>query len=238
MIPGSSLRRLAVAGFALLLAACGEAGLMDGVGGRSQDAVLGDLSTTTTVIVETDSAGDVPAIQASDVVWYNDRIELQYQGDASYVIQKVWQRREGESRFVQASRLEIAEALPDIRFPGLVPGAVGWITSQLVYDTTAATLDTDTAAAFGLWSVEPYTVSDGQLAVLRVGVATEDERVAAFEIVPDVVDDGLSLQWVTGRFRYELFCRVGLPEDLCWQMAETNRLLTGQLGSEDAAVTS
>ena len=147
---------------------------------------------------------------------------------------KVWLRRDGEGRFIQASRLEIASALPEIRFPGLIPDDVGWITSQLVFDVSAhASLDGGTSAAFGLWAVEPYTVSEGRVAVLRIGRATDDQQAEPFEIVADVVDEGLSLNWVTGIYRYELFCRTILPEDVCWQMAETNRLLSSQLEEPD-----
>ena len=227
---------LGVVATMVLLAACGEAGLLDGLGARSQDVIYGETTTTTTLLVDTATEREVGAIASVDVVWPNDAIERQYEGDPSYVAQKVWQRASGVNRFVQASRSEIAEALPEIRFPGLIPDEVGWITSQLVFDTTSATLDRETAAAFGLWAVEPYTVAEGRVAVLRVGVATEDERAASFEIVADVVDEGVSLNWVTGGFRYELFCRISLPEDLCWQMAETNRLLSTQLRGSVARV--
>lgn len=219
----------------LVAAACGEAGLLDGAGSRSQDAVYGDSTTSTVVIIDAVTEREVGAVAAAGLVWFNDDIEFQYEGEPSYVIQKVWLRGKDGSRFHQASRLEIADALPDIRFPGLIPDNVGWITSQLVFDTTSGTLDGDIAAAFGLWAVEPYTVTDGSVAVLRVGVASKDEQAAAFEIIPDPVVEGLSLNWVTGPFRYELFCRNSLPQGLCWQMAETNKLLAGQL--VDAGVT-
>ncbi|MFQ5554215.1 MAG: hypothetical protein ACE5GC_02445 [Acidimicrobiia bacterium] len=222
-------------GVTLLLTACGEAGLLDGLGARSQDVVYEDTTTTTTVLIETASDREVGAVAAVDVEWFNDVIERQFQGEPSYVIQKVWQRRTGETRFIQASRLEITQALPNIRFPSLVPDEVGWVTSQLVYDTVAATLDADTAVAFGLWALEPYTVTDGRVAVLRVGVARPEQQEAPSQIIADVVDEGISLNWVTGDFRYELFCRTSLPEDLCWQMAEMNSLLVGQLRGADTA---
>lgn len=208
--------------------------MLDGLGSRSQDAVLLPLETTTTVVVDVEGGVDVTAVAAADVDWYNDAIPRQFEGEPSLVINRVWQRKDGESRFIQASRLEIAAALPGVRFPGLIPGEIGWVTSQLVYDVSSATLDRDTSAAFGLWAVEPYTVTDGRLAVLRVGEATEAEQTGAFEIIPDVVDDGLSLNWVTGPYRYELFCRTSMGEELCWQMAETNKLLSAQLRGSTA----
>ncbi len=228
-----SLRtRLVVIGVvgALAAAACGEAGVLDGLGSRSQDAVVDETATTTVVVVDTDDGEEITAVAAEDVNWYNDAIERQFEGEPDLVVTKVWQRREGESRFIQASRAEIASALPEVRFPGLLPESVQSITSQLVYDISAATLDGDTSAAFGLWAVEPYTVTDGRIAVLRIGMSTKDQQAAPFEILADPVDDGLSLSWVTGAYRYELFCRTSLPEELCWQMAETNRLLSSQLG--------
>ncbi len=233
----SSRTRLSVLGLVLsaaLLASCGEEGLLDGLGSRSQDAVIEESSTTTTVVVDTDDGDEITVISAADAAWFNDAIERQFEGEPSYVIQQVWARRDGENRFIQASRLEISSALPDIRFPAFLPEEVGWITSQLVYDISAATLDGDTAAAFGLWAVEPYTVTEGRVAVLRVGLSTEDQQAAAFEILADPVDDGLSLSWVTGAYRYELFCIASLAEELCWQMAETNRLLASQLRATGA----
>lgn len=224
-----TLRGTGFLAIVLLAASCGEAGLLDGLGSRSQEAVIVPVETTTTIVLDTGNGDAQTAVAASDVIWYNDVIQRQFEGEPTFVVNRVWQRKEGDNRFIQASRLEIASALPGIRFPGLIPDDVGWITSQLVYDVSSATLDRDTSAAFGLWAVEPYTVTDGRVAVLRVGEAPDDQGTSAFEIIPDIVDDGMSLSWVTGSYRYELFCRATLGEDLCWQMAETNKLLSAQL---------
>lgn len=228
-------RRGGLLAVVLLVSSCGEAGLLDGLGSRSQEAVIVPIETTTTIVIDTEDGDQEPAVAATDVAWYNDFIQRQFEGEPSLVVNRVWQRKDGDNRFIQASRLEIASALPNIRFPGLIPNEVGWITSQLVYDVSSATLDRDTSAAFGLWAVEPYTVTDGRVAVLRVGRAPEDQATSAFEIIPDIVNDGLSLSWVTGAYRYELFCRISLGEDLCWQMAETNKLLSAQLRGSNAA---
>ena len=93
------------------------------------------------------------------------------------------------------------------------------MTSQLVYDTASATLDAEFSAAFGLWPVEPYTVQDANVAVLRVGEAGEF-RIDG--IVSDVVDDGISAELDGRHYRYELVLphRTG-RRDLCWQMAES-----------------
>lgn len=207
------------------VAACGDGGLLDGVGTRSQDAVLSDLSTTSTTKPLGEEPKTLRVILASDAVWWNDSIETQFTGEPDYVIAKVWDRAQ-QQRFHQASRSEVIQVLPNIGFPGVVPEAVGYITSQLVYDTASATLDAEFSAAFGMWPVEPYSVADASLAVLRVGNAGEF-RIDG--IVSDVVDAGVSLSWTAGTYRYELFCRSGLNDELCWRMAESTVSLASQL---------
>ena len=226
----SLLPVLHVATLVLAMAACGEEGPLDELGSWSQDAVLEGTSTTTTFVINTDDGVEVTSVSAGEVEWFNDRIELQFQGESTFVITRVWQRRESEGRFIQASRREIASALPEIRFPKFIPSDVGWITSQLVFDVASATLDREISAAFGLWAIEPYTVTEGRIAVLWVGQASEEQQAVSEEISVDVVEEGLSLNWTMGAHRYELFCRASLSESACWQMAETTVLLATQLG--------
>jgi hypothetical protein len=218
---------LVCAAAAALVVGCGDGGLLDGLGERSEDVVRGSTTTSTTILV-VDDEQEFTSIDATDVSWWNDDIEKQVEGDSSFVITRIFQRGDRVTKFVQASRLEIAAALPDIRFPGLVPADVGWVTSQLVFDVISGQLDPETAAAFGLWTVEPYTVNEGRAAILRIGFAT-DADLQSLEIRPEPVDEGLSLIWATGKYRYELFCRTALPEELCWQMAESARRLDRQL---------
>jgi hypothetical protein len=211
---------LVAAALAVPLAACGEGGLLDGVGDRSREAVYEGLTTTTEFVAGLDDdLGAVGAADSREVAWHNDDIEDQAVGATQLTITQVWNRGKASGRFIQASRAEIASALPQIQFPRLVPPDVVNITSQLVYDPSSGALDVDAAAAFGLWPVEPYSLEDGQVAVLRVGF--DQGNVPPGEVVIDVVGLGLSLEWVQNGYRYELFCRESLDETLCSQMTET-----------------
>lgn len=207
-----------VGGIAVLLlvvAACGESGPLDGLGDRSSEWVQEGVPATTTtearVVFEVANEG---LVGTSDLLWSNDDL-----GDAAIIgptriVQAVWARQIG-SRFVQGSRHEIAGALPTVRFPGLVPEDVQWITSQLVFDRATSELDGNTSVAFGLWSVEPYTVAEGQLGVLRVGAAPGDAGAGRSDIVPILVPDGVNLGWTEGGLRYEMFCRASIPDAVC-----------------------
>lgn len=211
---------LLVALAAAVVSGCGDDGLLSGLGDRSQDFVYGSTTTTTTVIV-VDEVRTVGVVSVLDVAWFNDGIENQALGPPGYVASLVWGRRVGNDRFIQASRVEIASALPNVVFPELVPEEVGWVTSQLVYDTASATLDADVAAAFGLWAVEPYTADNGSVAVLRVGIGRDDTPAERSTIVVDAVESGISLSWTEAGYRYELFCRTALPVEVCEEMART-----------------
>ena len=213
------VRRAIAAMVALVvLAACGEAGLLDGVGDRSRSAVYGDTTTPTTLIEVEGEDTPLGARASSSLSWYNDGIVDQNIGEPSFTSSHVWARREEGERIVQASRAEIAASLPGIMFPRLVPEDVGWVTSQLVFDAASATLDADTSAQFGIWQIQPYTGDEGRVAILRVGDAQGGSENG---IRAEVVEAGLSLNWIDRDQRYELFCRATLAEELCWQMAET-----------------
>ena len=202
----------------LAVAACGESGLLDGVGERTR--VLVEGSTTTTpeeVVVEVDP-GEEGLVGPEDLLWFNDDIEPQFTGSAQDVIRSVWERKLN-SRFVQASRSEIASAMPSVLFPELVPEDVRWVTSQLVYDNTTGALDPDTAAAFGFWISEPYQSDDARLGVLRIGLAATDAQADRSDIVPILVPDGISLGWTESGYRYELFCRSSISDALCIEVA-------------------
>jgi hypothetical protein len=164
----------------------------------------------------------IDVVKSTDIEWYNDDIEGQRLGDPAYVASAVWQRGNGTDRFIQASRVEIASALPNVTFLELVPAEVGWVTSQLVYDLASGTLDTVISAAFGLWVVEPYSVGDGNIAVLRVGLSGDTATEGQSAITVDPVESGLSLTWNEGQYRYELFCRLSVPADVCEEVAKTS----------------
>jgi hypothetical protein len=205
--------------FGLLTAACGDEGLLDGLGDRTRDAVVG---TTTTTEEPVDPSGSGPGSGlelATAVTWYNDGIDGEVIGLPAYTIGEVWERGHDSGRFVQSSRAEIATALPGIRFPGQIPGEVDWVTSQLVFLEDVATLDAGTSAAFGLWEVEPYSTEQGRVGVLRVGNDRAD--IGPDEIAVEVVTAGLSLIWADGTYRYELFCRASVPEAICRRMVES-----------------
>ncbi len=203
--------------FALFVAACGEAGLLDGVGDRAQNAVIGSRLATTTTVADTGNGVVLRFRESVEMAWWNDGIPDQQIGEPSFTRARVWSR--GETRVIQASRAEIAAALPGIEFPRLVAEDVGWATSQLVFDVASAQLDPGTSAQFGLWAAEPYTPEQTAVAVLRVGRPAED--AIRGEIIPEVVAEGLSLNWVDGEYRYELFCQVALDEEYCRQMAKS-----------------
>ena len=219
------LRVVAFTALAVLAGACGDGGLLDGVGTRSQDAVLGDLATTSTIPIRVAEEKTLGVVLSADLNWWNDGIEGEATGEPNYVVAKVWERAP-HTRSHQASRSEILQVLPNIGFPGVVPEDVRFVTSQLNFDTASATIDVQSSAAFGLWPVEPYSVQDASIAVLRVGEAGEF-RIDG--IVADVVDDGVSLSWTAGLYRYELFCRTGVNDELCWQMAESTVSLASQI---------
>lgn len=228
----SNVRRLLIpmVAITLLVAGCGEAGVFDGLGERTRDAVVGGTTTTTAPPVVA-GEGDQGLVRTADVLWFNDDITPQVSGEPDEVIAAVWERQLS-SRFVQASRREIAEALPALVFPSLVPQQVRWVTSQLVYNATAGILDTDTQAAFGLWTAEPYRSDTGQLAVLRVGRAPIDAPAGRSEIITIAVPDGVSLAWTESGHAYELFCRSEVSEDLCRQTAVSAVSLAGLLSGD------
>jgi hypothetical protein len=209
--------------------ACGDNGLLDEVGARSQRAVVGETTTTITVVVDDEDARETPVSRSAELSWWNDKIVDQSRGEPSFVTQQVWERSDRQSTHIQASRVEISDALPGLVFPELVPGEVEWITSQLVFDTASGTLDLETSAAFGMWPVEPYSVAGGSSAVLRVGVATASQQEIYATPIPEFVEDGMTIFWADGVYRYELFCRFSLPEELCWRMQETSRSLQDQI---------
>ncbi len=226
----SGMKRIAVvaAFVAVLLAACGEAGLLDGVGDRTKSFVEGDVTTTSLVAVIAAGTGDEGLIGAADVLWFNDSIDPQHTGEAADVLQAVWARKLN-SRFVQTSRTEIAAAMPGIRFPNLVPSDVRWVTSQLVFDKDTGLLDPDTSAAFGLWTAEPYQSDTSRLGVLRVGRAPVDVPSTRSEVVPVLVPDGISLGWTEAGYRYELFCRSSISDELCTEVAVSSEVMSGLL---------
>jgi hypothetical protein len=208
-----------LAAVALFAMGCGDAGLLDGVGDRTRDFVEGETTTTISIPTVAAGIGEEALVGTLDVVWYNDAKDPQHLGEPEDVITAVWDDRIGNSRFVQSSRAELAAALPSLRFPEFVPEQVRWITSQLVYDKSTGSLDTDTSAAFGLWTSDPYQSDTGRIGVIRVGQAPFDALDNRSPINVVVVPDGISLGWTESSMKYELFCRSEISEQLCTDVA-------------------
>lgn len=216
---------------AMLVAACGGFPLQS-IGNRSSGWINEPTVPTTLEVVTTAPT----VIDSSTLQWSNDVIETQTLDDPALLLAEVFGRRQGD-RFIQASRIEVAAALPDVGFPAYAPPTAQWVSSQLVFNNDG-TLSNDPSAAFGIWSAEPYTRSRSvaQMAVLRVSndpetaaevTSTGDASCARFaerstdqcEIVQVGERDtwllngggGTTLIWFDGPYRYELFGRTFLP---------------------------
>ena len=204
----------------LIVSSCGDA--LGGVGDLSHRIVYGSETTTSTVLPPPDS--EVLGLKGiTGLVWTNDGLGADTAGlSQPELITAVWMRGDRIDPFVQASRREISIALPGIEFPQLSPDRITHVSSQLLFDQLTGILDATTTAAFGLWIGEPYTLprSDGQLVVLRVGLKTAADA-AEGEILSFVVADGRELAWVDGPYVYQLFCRTGVSEAACFEMAES-----------------
>ncbi len=213
------MRRLArIVSAALLVASCGDA--LGGVGDLSHRVVYGDQTTTTTSVAPSETQA-LRLKGITDLVWLNDDLDQITAGmERDLVITTVWQRGDQIDPFVQASRAEIATALPGVEFPQLTPEAVTHVSSQLLFDQLTGILAASTTAAFGFWVGEPYDLprNEGQLAVLRVGMKTLDDD-ADGEVFSFQVTDGRELAWTDGDYVYQLFCRTGVGEEACFQIA-------------------
>ncbi len=235
----SRSRPVALVVIALVLAACGGSPL-ESLGLRSSEWINEPTVPTTIAVVTT-----TPTVIASgNLQWANDEIEPANLGDSAALLAGVFNRREGD-RFIQASRYEIAAALPEISFPAVVPPAAKWVSSQLVFDNDGS-LALDPTVAFGIWSAEPYTRSRSVAQMMVLRVATDP--VAADEVASGEVEascarfaerstqecelltiadrptwvldaaSGATLIWFEGQYRYELFGRSFVPIDVLEDM--------------------
>jgi hypothetical protein len=185
-------------------------------------------AVTTTIAV-------VSLVATESVPWWNDELGDLEPGSPDEAIQAVDGRRRAGDRFGQASPREVARAVPGIRFPELVPPSVASITSQLHFAARSSELSEDFVAAFGFWTVEPYSRSRsvGQVAILTVAhdpdgavaAAAGNLSCGAFSGVAVLgcsqgqIDDravwaltgelGDTWVWFEGRLRHELFLRSG-----------------------------
>jgi hypothetical protein len=223
-----------------LLVACGESPL-NSLGSRSSSWINEPKLITTTV-----PEVDAPRFVDSTVLqWSNDEIVSESLVTPEVVVAAVFARREGD-RFIQASRFEIAAAIPDVSFPRVMPYGAEWVSSQLVVENSGR-LSAEPSAAFGIWSAEPYTRSRSvaQMAVLRVAndpesaaeLAEPGAELSCARFAERTTDEcalvtiegrdiwrlsasgGTTLIWFEGPYRYELFGRTFIPFDVLEEMA-------------------
>lgn len=238
----SALRLVAAAlASALALAGCGGSPLQS-VGHRSSDWINEPTVPTTVTVATT-----IPTkVDASTLIWVNDSIVTESLDDREALLEEVFARRQGD-RFIQASRFEIAIALPEVAFLSEAPAGARFVTSQLVFDNDG-TVAADPSAAFGIWSAEPYTRSRSvaQMAVLRVSTdpetasevaSSDDTSCARFaertteqcEMIPVgerptwllSTTGGATVVWFEGPYRYELFGRSFVPVDILAEISST-----------------
>ncbi len=174
---------------ALVAAACSETPL-SGLGGATESWIAAaPTSTTLPAAPEAVPAALGDSAPIIEVEWVNDDLGDPPTDDPDDAIATVWARSNKTDRFVQASRFEVAVALPGIEFPAVVPEGVRFVTSQLIFDPATGRLD-DQVAAFGFWSVEPYSRnrSVGQRAVLFVAENPQPEgELQVFPGDPDEI---------------------------------------------------
>lgn len=245
------VKRVGLLTLAAVVAACGGSPLQGLGQGSSEWMNEPEIVTTTVPPVTTPAFIDVVSL-----AWSNDEIVNESLSDPEApeedFIAEVFGRRQGD-RFIQASREEIAAALPLVEFPSRVPFGAEWVSSQLVIENSGR-LSNDPSAAFGIWSAEPYTRSRSvaQMAVLRVAIdpdtaaevaATGDEVTCArFEDrtadLCEIVEldgklvwrlsdtTGTTLIWFDRTYRYELYGRDFIPLGQLQVMASNTILLS------------
>lgn len=203
--------------------------IVDWVAEASAPPTVPSSTTTTT-------APPPPLRPTAGLTWANDHLEVitPIAGEVpspEEAVTAVWAGGSGTDRYVQAARSDIALALPGLGFPSLVPEDSRFISSQLVFSLDDGRLAKDTMAAFGIWTVEPYTSPRdlAQRAVLLVGSDDVDRVALAIDpsqgcawfsdrdfrscvVGPDDITpawwvetfEGRTLIWLDGTYRYEL----------------------------------
>lgn len=179
-VPPAGSFLLLLVGVIVMLAACSDDSLMD-LGGRSSDWI-GEVATTAAT---TTTTAPILVHSALEVEWINDEFGApDSELEEERILASVFARAGDSSQFLQASRQEIAIAVPDVQFPAILPVQVTHVTSQLVIESRELVLADDPTVAFGLWSVEPYTRSRsvGQTAILN---ASRDPQGAELALTGD-----------------------------------------------------
>ncbi len=216
----------------MFVAACGDAPFQS-LGENSSDWIGEPTVPTTTTVPIT-----VPIVVNSEILkWFNDAIVSESLDDPEALRREIFQRRGGDL-IVQSSKTEIEVLIPELKFPSIAPYLSEYVTSQVVFDGNGRLSD-DPVASFGIWSVEPYTRSRtvAQMVVLRVSLDEEtvielaepgaDTSCARFsdsttqsceirQIGNKTVwslraNNGNTMVWFDGSYRYQLFGRVFVP---------------------------
>jgi len=252
----SSSRSPAVRFFSILVLAAALTGCGNEPFAHVGEGASGWIGRPT--ITTTATTGPGPGLApVSRIDWFNQDLSPVGGTTPAEIISGVYSRANPSDPFVQATPAEIALALPGLEFPSLLPPEVRYVTSQLVYDLTTVTLASEEVAAFGLWTVEPYTRSRsvGQQGVLTVvsdpeGIAalasgtadtscgryvdrdadctvTTVAETPAWELANAI---GTTLVWYGDTYRYELFLRTGVGPGLAVQIAESARPLVALAG--------
>ncbi|MGF1666624.1 MAG: hypothetical protein ACFCVC_10170 [Acidimicrobiia bacterium] len=212
---------------ALALSACSESSLSE-LGGRSSEWIGSNASAT----AAGPAAVEQNVVRSVEVDWVNDGLGSPASiGSPEEVLAAMVARTTGPDRYIQASRLEVATSLPGLGFPDVLPPEVVAITSQLVVAANRERLDDEVFAAFGLWTVEPYTKSRsvGQRGTFTVtGIqpdsacerfaagavaACTSETIGAHETVRIDAESGQTWVWFDETYEYQLFLRGPLDKN-------------------------
>lgn len=226
----------------LMILACGGEPFQ-ALGQRSSDWIGEPTIPTTTTVAVT-----VPIVVGGEVLrWFNDSIISRSPDDLEALRREIFARGAGEL-IIQASRAEIASLVPDLKFPTLAPVGSQYVTSQLVFEGSGA-LSEDPIAGFGIWSSEPYTRSRSVAQVVVLWVSRDEPGADDISANPDSVtcarfagratngceiltigdvpvwslkaDNGRTLIWYDGIYRYEMFGRPFVSPEALKEMAST-----------------
>ncbi len=214
-----------------------------GLGQRSSDWIGEPTIPTTTTVAMT-----IPIVVSGETLkWFNDAIVSKSPDDPDALRREIFERGAGEL-IIQASRAEIVALAPEVKFPTLAPVGSQYVTSQLVFDGSGA-LSEDPTAGFGIWSSEPYTRSRTVAQVIVLWVAQDETGADEVSASPENVtcarfagratngceildiggvpvwslkaDNGRTLVWYDGVYRYELFGRPFVSVEALVEMAST-----------------
>lgn len=216
---------------AAFITACSPIEIGENMGAWIEVPPPSTLPTTTTTTTTT-----IPSpVAAGDLIWSNDALGAPAEASPAAAVRAVADRGRPTDTMIQASRFEVAMALPGIRFPSILPVGVTHVSSQLILQS--GQLGPGDVAAFGLWRAEPYTqprpvAQAGTLFVETAGDGTpscaanaEGDVCYEFETTAGLVlqvqqGDSATWVWQVAGYRYRLFLRV-VDSNLASAMIET-----------------